>query len=133
MTGGVAVRWTALNTLAGCTAAGTKAARTPPCCTPEITTLGHRGSLRTVCRDLQPLRTHQHRAPLTPSTSKSGEATSWLLGRIEDLAAVTAGLTLPCSSGLAEGNVNRTKANKRQVCVHARPDLLRKRVMHHPP
>src|SRR5215471_673961 len=50
-----------------------------------------------------------------------------------DLAAVTAGLTLPYSSGPAEGNVNRLKAIKRQMNGRASLDLLRKRVIHHPP
>jgi hypothetical protein len=98
MTAGVVVRWTALNTLAGCIAAGTKAARTPPCCAPEITTLGYRGSLRTVCRDLQPLRTHQHRAALTPSTLKVGEVTSWLLRRTEDLDPASSSCEPSCAA-----------------------------------
>jgi transposase len=50
-----------------------------------------------------------------------------------DLAAVTAGLTLPYSSGSTEGNVNRLKAIKRQMYGRASLDLLRKRVIHHPP
>jgi transposase len=50
-----------------------------------------------------------------------------------DLAAVTAGLTLPYSSGATEGNVNRLKAIKRQMYGRASLDLLRKRVIHHPP
>ena len=51
----------------------------------------------------------------------------------QDLAAVTAGLTLPHSSGATEGNVNRIKAIKRQMYGRASLDLLRKRVIHHPP
>jgi transposase len=50
-----------------------------------------------------------------------------------DLAAVAAGLTLPYSSGPTEGNVNRLKAIKRQMYGRASLDLLRKRVIHHPP
>ena len=50
-----------------------------------------------------------------------------------DLAAVTAGLSLPYSSGPTEGNVNRLKAIKRQMYGRASLDLLRKRVIHHPP
>ena len=49
-----------------------------------------------------------------------------------DLAAVTAGLSLPYSSGTTEGNVNRLKAIKRQMYGRASLDLLRKRVIHHP-
>jgi Transposase len=138
----------------------------------EITQLGYRGSLRTLYRYLQPLRTGTVPAPLT--MPKISEVTSWLLRRDEDLsprqqqlltelrghcaqldrlaghvtsfakmmtkrtgqqdlpgwlerveaddqpelrtfaagirqdlAAITAGLTLPCSSGSTEGNVNR--------------------------
>jgi transposase len=166
----------------------------------EITALGYRGSLRTVYRYLQPLRTGTAPADLTPSALKIGEVTSWLLRRADDLsprqqqlladvrghcaqldrlaehvtsfakmmtkrtgeqqlagwlervdaddqpelhtfaagirhdlAAVTAGLTLPYSSGPTEGNVNRLKAIKRQMYGRASLDLLRKRVIHHPP
>jgi transposase len=166
----------------------------------EITALGYRGSLRTVYRYLQPLRTGTASAALTPSSLKIGEVTSWLLRRAEDLnprqqelladlrghcaqldrlaehvtsfakmmtrrtgetelagwlerveaddqpelhtfaagirhdlAAVTAGLTLRYSSGPTEGNVNRVKAIKRQMYGRASLDLLRKRVIHHPP
>jgi len=38
-------------------------------------------------------------------------------------------LTLPCSSGKVEGNVNRIKMLKRQMYGRARFDLLRKRVL----
>jgi transposase len=166
----------------------------------EITVLGYRGSLRTVYRYLQPLRTGTDPVALAPSVLKIGEVTSWLLRRAEDLnprqqqllaelrghcaqldrlaehvtsfakmmtrrtgeqelagwldrveaddqpelhtfaagirqdlAAVTAGLTLPYSSGPTEGNVNRLKAIKRQMYGRAGLDLLRKRVIHHPP
>ena len=50
-----------------------------------------------------------------------------------DLAAVTAGLTLPYNSGSTEGNVNRLKAIKRQMYGRASLDLLRKRVIYHSP
>jgi transposase len=166
----------------------------------EITALGYRGSLRTVYRYLQPLRTGTDPAAFKPSALKIGEVTSWLLRRADDLsprqqqlladvrshcaqldrlaehvtgfakmmtkrtgeqhltswlervdaddqperhtfaagirldlAAVTAGLSLPYSSGPTEGNVNRLKAIKRQIYGRASLDLLRKRVIHHPP
>jgi transposase len=167
----------------------------------EITALGYRGSMRTVYRYLQPLRTASTTTAHIPSALKIGEVTSWLLRRAEDdlnprqqqlladlrshcsqldrlaehvttfakmmtkrtseqelpgwleraeaddqpelhsfatgirqdLAAVTAGLTLPYSSGSTEGNVNRIKAIKRQMYGRASLDLLRKRVIHHPP
>jgi transposase len=46
-----------------------------------------------------------------------------------DLAAVTAGLTLPYSSGAVEGNVNRIKMLKRQMYGRANFDLLRRRIL----
>jgi transposase len=46
-----------------------------------------------------------------------------------DLDAVTAGPTLPWSSGTVEGHVNRLKVLKRQMFGRAKPDLLRKRVL----
>ena len=61
------------------------------------------------------------------------ELHTFAAGIRQDLAAVTAGLTLPYSSGPAEGNVNRLKAIKRQMYGRASLDLLRKRVIHHPP
>ena len=49
--------------------------------------------------------------------------------RSMDIAAVTAGLSLPVSSGPVEGNVNRTKMIKRQMYGRAGFDLLRKRIL----
>ncbi|MFF2205328.1 hypothetical protein [Streptomyces sp. NPDC058145] len=43
--------------------------------------------------------------------------------------AVTAGLTLPWSSGAVEGHVNRIKMLKRQMYGQADFGLLRKRVL----
>jgi transposase len=50
-------------------------------------------------------------------------------GVTTDLDAVTAGLSLPFSSGPVEGNVNRIKILKRQMYGRAGFDLLRKRVL----
>jgi len=50
-------------------------------------------------------------------------------GLREDLAAVTAGLTLPWSNGPVEGQVNRLKLLKRQGYGRAGVGLLRQRVM----
>jgi transposase len=61
------------------------------------------------------------------------ELHTFAAGIRQDLAAVTAGLTLPYSSGSTEGNVNRVKPIKRQMYGRAGLDLLRKRVIHHPP
>jgi transposase len=55
--------------------------------------------------------------------------TSFASGLTSDLDAVTAGLTLPHSSGPVEGNVNRIKMIKRQMYGRAGFDLLRKRVL----
>src|SRR5215470_7668602 len=54
---------------------------------------------------------------------------SFATGIRRDLQAVTAGLTLPYSSGPVEGNVNRIKMIKRQMYGRAGFSLLRKRVL----
>ena len=54
---------------------------------------------------------------------------SFANGLRSDLDAVTAGLTLPYSSGAVEGTVNRIKTIKRQMYGRARFDLLRKRIL----
>jgi transposase len=54
---------------------------------------------------------------------------SLVAGLRTDLGAVTAGLTLPWSSGPVEGTVNRIKMLKRQMYGRARLDLLRKRIL----
>jgi transposase len=54
---------------------------------------------------------------------------SFVAGLRADLDAVTAGLTLPYSSGPVEGQVTRIKALKRQMYGRAKLDLLRKRVL----
>ncbi|WP_037179607.1 transposase [Rhodococcus opacus] len=55
---------------------------------------------------------------------------SFAAGLVRDLDAVTAGLTLPHSSGAVEGHVSRIKMLKRQMYGRANFDLLRKRVIH---
>ena len=54
---------------------------------------------------------------------------SFITGLRADQDAVTAGLTLPWSSGVVEGHVNRIKMLKRQMYGRANPDLLRRRVL----
>jgi transposase len=54
---------------------------------------------------------------------------SFVTGLRRDLDAVTAGMTLPHSSGKVEGHVNRIKMIKRQMYGRAKPDLLRKRIL----
>jgi transposase len=163
--------------------------------TAEITSLGYRGSVKTVRRYLQPLRSAQSATPRPPAPPTAREATEWLTrhpdsltddercardavldrspalgitrdrvhefaeiltqrrghelhgwlqrvdtdgapalrsfaaGLCRDLDAVTAGLTLPYSSGPVEGTVNRIKMIKRQMFGRANFDLLRKRVL----
>ncbi|MFF0052731.1 transposase [Streptomyces sp. NPDC005498] len=46
-----------------------------------------------------------------------------------DLDAVTAGLTLPWSSGVIEGHVNRVKTLKRAMYGRASFELLRTRIL----
>ena len=50
-------------------------------------------------------------------------------GLQEDLAAITAGLTLPWSNGPVEGQVNRLKLLKREGYGRASVRLLRQRLM----
>ncbi len=50
----------------------------------------------------------------------------------QDLDAVTAGLYLPYSSGVAEGHVNRIKTIKRQMYGRASFTLLRARILLQP-
>ena len=54
---------------------------------------------------------------------------SFTTGLRRDRQAVTNGLSLPYSSGVVEGNVNRIKMLKRQMYGRASFDLLRKRVL----
>jgi hypothetical protein len=75
---------------------------------------------------------HGHKLPAwadTAETSNVRELRSFAAGLRKDWAAVTAGLTLPYSSGTVEGHVNRIKMIKRQMYGRANPDLLRKRVL----
>jgi transposase len=50
----------------------------------------------------------------------------------KDLAAVTAGVTLPWSNGPTEGHINRLKQIKRQMYGRAKLDLLKRRIMRRP-
>jgi transposase len=54
---------------------------------------------------------------------------TFVTGLRADQDAVTAGLSLPWSSGAVEGHVNRIKMLKRQMYGRASPDLLRRRVL----
>jgi transposase len=57
------------------------------------------------------------------------ELGSFATGLQRDLAAVTAGLSLPWSNGQVEGQINRLKLIKRTMYGRASFDLLRKRVL----
>jgi transposase len=88
------------------------------------------------------IRTQQVRDPLV--RERRGEAlTTWIAeatasgiaalarfaqGLQDDLAAITAGLTLPWSNGPVEGHVNRLKLLKRQGYGRAAVQLLRQRL-----
>jgi transposase len=70
---------------------------------------------------------------ITETTASGIEAlTRFAQGLREDLAAVTAGLTLPWSNGPVEGHVNRLKLLKRQGYGRAGFALLRHRVLPQP-
>ncbi|WPO76758.1 transposase (plasmid) [Streptomyces sp. KN37] len=101
-------------------------------------------TIRTQCPELDALTRHV-RSFATMLTDCQGERlTDWLAavrqddlpslhtlaaGIDRDLDAVTAGLTLPWSSGAVEGHVNRIKMLKRQMFGRAGFQLLRKRVL----
>jgi transposase len=65
----------------------------------------------------------------TVTASGLPELRSFVTGPRRDQQAVTAGLTLPWSSGIVEGHVNRIKMLKRQMYGRANPDLLRRRIL----
>ena len=78
--------------------------------------------------------THLHGGRLTAWITAAEQAalpgiSRFATGLTADLAAVTAGLSLPFSSGSVEGNVNRIKMIKRQMYGRAGFDLLRKRIL----
>jgi transposase len=101
-------------------------------------------TVRTHCPELDALTGHV-RSFATMLTERQGERLpDWLeavreddlpslhtlaAGIDRDRDAVTAGLTLPWSSGAVEGHVNRIKMLKRQMYGRAGFDLLRKRVL----
>jgi transposase len=58
-----------------------------------------------------------------------GSLVRFAKGVHQDLAAITAALSLPWSSGQTEGQINRLKFIKRQMYGRAKFDLLRKRVL----
>ena len=89
---------------------------------------------RGLVRDFADMLCHRHGEHLEAwaaqaENSPVSELRGFAKGLRKDWAAVTAGLTLPYSSGPVEGHVNRIKMIKRQMYGRAKPDLLRKRVL----
>ncbi|MFC7646759.1 transposase [Streptosporangium lutulentum] len=65
------------------------------------------------------------------AAGSSPQLAAFATGLRRDHAAVTAGLSLPHSSGAVEGIVNKIKFLKRQMFGRANFDLLRIRVLHY--
>ncbi|WP_164842323.1 transposase [Actinoplanes solisilvae] len=85
-------------------------------------------------RSFADMMTHLHGERLAAWITAAEQAalpgiSRFATGLNADIAAVTAGLSLPFSSGPVEGNVNRIKMIKRQMYGRAGFDLLRKRVL----
>jgi transposase len=83
---------------------------------------------QTLVRDFAEMLCHRHGEHL-PAWAAQAQLRGFAKGLRKDWAAVTAGLTLPYSSGAVEGHVNRIKMIKRQMYGRAKPDLLRKRIL----
>ena len=89
---------------------------------------------RDLVREFADMLCHRHGERLEAwacqaESSPVSELRGFAKGLRKDWAAVTAGLTVPYSSGAVEGHVNRIKMIKRQMYGRAKPDLLRKRVL----
>jgi transposase len=89
---------------------------------------------RALVREFADMLCHRHGERLEAwathaESSPVSELRGFAKGLRKDWAAVTAGLTVPYSSGAVEGHVNRIKMIKRQMYGRAKPDLLRKRVL----
>ena len=89
---------------------------------------------RDLVREFADMLCHRHGEHLEAWASQAeaspvSELRGFAKGLRKDWAAVTAGLTVPYSSGAVEGHVNRIKMIKRQMYGRAKPDLLRKRVL----
>jgi len=95
---------------------------------PHLATLAaHITSFAEMMTGLHGCRLHQWLADV--EADDQPQLHSFAAGIRRDLQAVTAGLTLPHSSGPVEGNVNRIKMIKRQMYGRAGFALLRKRVL----
>jgi transposase len=95
---------------------------------PELHRLAHHvGDFARMLTDLDGHRLPEWIAAVEADTLP--KLTSFARHLRQDIDAVTAGLTLPHSSGAVEGHVNRIKMLKRQMFGRANFDLLRKRVL----
>ncbi|MGW4772619.1 transposase [Nocardia sp. NPDC004278] len=95
---------------------------------PELTDLV--GHVRTFATMMGQLRGRELERWMTAVSADDLPALhSFVRGLRRDFDAVTAGLTLPWSSGPVAGHVNRIKMIKRQMFGRAKPDLLRKRIL----
>ncbi|MFE3281271.1 transposase [Nocardia sp. NPDC059239] len=95
---------------------------------PELTGLaGHIRAFATMMRQLRGRELEQWMKAVDADDLPALH--SFVRGLRRDFDAVTAGLTLPWSSGPVEGHVNRIKMIKRQMFGRAKPDLLRKRIL----
>ena len=88
---------------------------------------------RALVREFADMLCHRHGERLEAwaiqaETCPVSELRGFSKGLRKDWAAVTAGLTVPYSSGAVEGHVT-LKMIKRQMYGRAKPDLLRKRVL----
>jgi transposase len=95
---------------------------------PELAAL--RGHVRWFAEMMVHRHGHRLEAWMTAALADDlPELHSFVAGLRRDQDAVTAGLTLPYSSGPVEGHVNRIKMIKRQMYGRANTDLLRKRIL----
>ncbi|MGW0252080.1 ISL3 family transposase [Nocardia goodfellowii] len=95
---------------------------------PELDSLvGHVRAFATIMKELR--GRDLERWMTTVDADDQPALHSFVRGLRRDQDAVTAGLTLPWSSGTVEGHVNRIKMLKRQMFGRAKPDLLRKRIL----
>ena len=93
-----------------------------------LSLIGHVRGFATMMRKLTGIRDLPQWIESVQASALDG-LRSFANGIQRDLAAVTAGLSLPYSSGLVEGHVNRIKTIKRQMYGRANFDLLRRRIL----
>ena len=96
---------------------------------PELTAVA--ASIRAFAAIMTGRRGRTQLEPWMAAALATGEPAlrSFVTGLRADQDAVTNGLSLPWSSGVVEGHVNRIKMLKRQMYGRASPDLLRRRIL----